>query len=396
MLTIMRIKSIYIILIYILFASTLFAEENCSTEKTQELQTYFQNVLYPQKTGLLYYVKAFTGAHPWVRARFLVNHPGWHARVIATGFKTFFLDAEIRQDFQKRTGVSLPVYTSIEVSNICDLRCATCYVKRSSPVVLGKEKFQRIIDSSKALGIHSFVLFGGEPFHPRTRDTVLEIAAKNKDVVFLVCTNGNFIDQQLADSIKKAGNMFLLVSIDGLEKTNDAIRGVGTFDKIQQTLSLLRSRNVLYGTSVTLTSRNIEEVTSAPFIDYLVKAEALVIYYHKFMTSDPNSQLLPTTGSYYESARRLQQMAREKHIIIYHGEYGNMYQPRLLLKENNYVYVDSSGMVFLERQGIPLGNINEHSFEELLSSDKVKKLQLLKRTRGTINNNPGFSSDEEH
>ena len=113
----------------------------------------------------------------------------------------------------------------LDVTDNCNLRCKHCYhfhgknnfMKNEVPIKIWKKRFEDLHKS----GIRFLLLVGGEP---ALRKNVLILADKMFPFVYVI-TNGTI-------KLPEEFNHRLYVSIDGTEKTNDSIRGKGTFSKI--------------------------------------------------------------------------------------------------------------------------------------------------------------------
>jgi len=125
----------------------------------------------------------------------------------------------------KKAVLGTKYFAEIDVTDNCNLRCRHCYhfhgkdtfVKKEIPIEVWNKRFKELYNS----GIRLVLLVGGEP---ALRNDVLMLA----DRIFpgvAVITNGTI-------KIPEEFNNSLFVSIDGSEKTNDFIRGKGTFSRI--------------------------------------------------------------------------------------------------------------------------------------------------------------------
>jgi molybdenum cofactor biosynthesis enzyme MoaA len=109
-----------------------------------------------------------------------------------------------------------------DVTDKCNLRCKNCYHFQSKEDIKTQElqtsvwakRFNRLYKA----GIRAVLLVGGEP---AMRLDVLMLADKTFPLVYVI-TNGTI-------KIPKQFNHRLFVSIDGLPKTNNAIRGNDVF-----------------------------------------------------------------------------------------------------------------------------------------------------------------------
>lgn len=109
----------------------------------------------------------------------------------------------------------------IEITEKCNLRCRQCYFKKyikkeeNISISFWKEKFKKY----RKMGIRFVGFVGGEP---SLRYDILELGEKYFPLVF-VYTNGQI---KISEEYKHR----ILLSLDGLEKQNDAIRGRGSFE----------------------------------------------------------------------------------------------------------------------------------------------------------------------
>ncbi len=116
----------------------------------------------------------------------------------------------------------------------CNLRCAICYTKKTSPV-LSQEQILSFIDtyqSSQELDTITFC--GGEvftlPYFPHLVNTLTD-----KKMFIQIITNGT-IDR--LSEFANPNSVNLIVSLDGLPKYHDQNRGAGNFAKSMAFLQL--------------------------------------------------------------------------------------------------------------------------------------------------------------
>ena len=179
--------------------------------------------------------------------------------------------ASIRKSWKKR-GAHIPPIIIYSVTRRCNLSCEGCY-----SAALGKDEGEeldagelaRIVRESKELGVSFFVIAGGEPF---MRPEIVEAAAGQPGMVFLVFTNGLLIDEAMSETLRSTRNLVPMVSIEGDIAETDGRRGEGTFFKVTSVMRLLKDKGIFFGSSITLTGRNFEEVTSDRFIGELYAA----------------------------------------------------------------------------------------------------------------------------
>ncbi len=155
------------------------------------------------------------------------------------------------------------------ITERCNWRCKHCYQESEEQEELSfkdlKKIFQQCIDLFEALKIppnRTYInIGGGEPFLREDFFGFLELLEKR---FFLsrvgIMTNGSLITDSVAKDLKKMGVERIQVSLEGLEKTNDEIRGKGSFKKIIKTIRILRKYGLSVRVSLTVTKRNWEEL----------------------------------------------------------------------------------------------------------------------------------------
>ncbi|WP_101258370.1 radical SAM protein [Streptomyces barkulensis] len=107
-------------------------------------------------------------------------------------------------------------------------------------------------------GTEAVTLLGGEPFVYKDLARVVRHARQELGLRVEICTNGYRIERRLAEI---APHLDLLrVSLEGVGSTNDHIRRSGSYQSALNALGLARELGVPAGATMTVTSRNIDEV----------------------------------------------------------------------------------------------------------------------------------------
>jgi MoaA/NifB/PqqE/SkfB family radical SAM enzyme len=113
----------------------------------------------------------------------------------------------------------------------------------------------------------SFILLaGGEPL---TRPDVLAEAARFPDLLFPVFTNGTLLRSDLLPLFARHRHLIPLLSLEGGQVRTDRRRALGVYERVRETMDLLAAKSLLFGTSVTVTAENLDEVTSPEFFQGL-------------------------------------------------------------------------------------------------------------------------------
>jgi radical SAM protein with 4Fe4S-binding SPASM domain len=123
----------------------------------------------------------------------------------------------------------VPQVVGIEITGRCQLRCRHCY-NRSGPDKtdeLPLEVIERLLDEMIDWGVSQLRVSGGEPtVHRQFRDVI--DACKRRQITVAINTNGIYSSEMLL-YLQAAPISLFLISVDGLESNNDAIRGSGVF-----------------------------------------------------------------------------------------------------------------------------------------------------------------------
>jgi MoaA/NifB/PqqE/SkfB family radical SAM enzyme len=208
----------------------------------------------------------------------------------------------------------------LATSYACNLRCTGCYAKPfwahrhasfSNLAYIGAE--------AERMGVEAIVVTGwGEPFYDRgDKENLFRLARKHPGILFAVFTNGTLITQADLDTVERLGNLVLLLSLDGLEKTNDARRGKGVFRHVAHTAEQLKHRKMVFGMSVTVTGANYREITSPEFVRTMQDWGVLWLLYLRFTSYPAEHEAVSLIISPEEILEyyRLLKVAREQHVI---------------------------------------------------------------------------------
>jgi len=168
------------------------------------------------------------------------------------------------------------------VSRRCNLRCVHCYSdseNRPYPGELSEPEGKRLIEDLAEFRVPVILFSGGEPLmHPSIFEFIR--LAVSKGIRAVVSTNGILLTQEVAARLKDAGASYVGVSIDGLEKTNDAFRGrKGAFRASLEGIRNCVKTSLKVGLRLTLTKRNFKDLEG---IFELVEKENIrrVCFYH--------------------------------------------------------------------------------------------------------------------
>jgi radical SAM protein with 4Fe4S-binding SPASM domain len=107
---------------------------------------------------------------------------------------------------------------------------------------------------------------GGEPFIRNDFQSFLEIANKYSDsFCWNILSNGSLLTEGIAKKLKELGITNFQISLEGIEKTNDEIRGYGSFQKILRAIQILDGTKIPIRISLTLSKQNYKEIRELAF-----------------------------------------------------------------------------------------------------------------------------------
>ena len=211
------------------------------------------------------------------------------------GFEAGFTGFQETRKSAKKYGCGIPWVILFDPTSACNLHCTGCWASEySRQLNLTYEQMDKMVTEAKELGIHGFVLTGREPT-VRKKD-IFKLAQKHNDCGFMLFTNGTLVDQEFCDEMKKSKNIVLSMSIEGKEEATDSRRGQGVFQKVMDTMDLLRKNGLVYGVSICYTHQNYKAVTSDDFLDFLIDKGVAFAWYFHFMPvgMDATPELMPT------------------------------------------------------------------------------------------------------
>lgn len=166
-----------------------------------------------------------------------------------------------------------PEQAYFALTNKCNLKCKMCDVidaENNSNDELDTKECKDIIDEIVNMNIDHLVFSGGEPLLRKDIFELIGYAVSKKIRIVDMITNGQLVTEETANHLVSSGLKHITFSLDGLEKANDAIRGIGIFKKTTVAMDLInRSRkNFIFPTiaiNFTIMDQNIADIL--PIID---------------------------------------------------------------------------------------------------------------------------------
>ncbi len=227
-----------------------------------------------------------------------------------------------KKQFLEQYGTSQPSLLLISPSKACNLRCTGCYADSDQHVqALDWDIVDRIITEAYDLwGVQFTVISGGEPMAYRSQGKdILDLAEKHSNNYFMFYTNGTLLTDKVIQRMADLGNIVPMISLEGWRERTDARRGAGVFDAVISAFDRLCQAGVIYGTSITPTRDNAEEILSDEFMDFLfLEKHVSVAWLFQYMPigRSPSLNLMPTPQQRIEMWRKSWELVRQKGYFI--------------------------------------------------------------------------------
>jgi MoaA/NifB/PqqE/SkfB family radical SAM enzyme len=206
------------------------------------------------------------------------------------------------------------------------------------------EREKAILKAIYDSGVCGVAFEGGEPL---LRKDLAEILAFSRSLPLHtnLITNGTLLESKI-DEISPYINGVVYVSLDGLEKTHDAIRGVsGCFRKAVRGISAAEEK-VAVTINTTIMAENIDEVESLVRLAKELGTKISIAVAHEYYNANASS---PATDKISKIAHTLIEMKREGYPIV--NSIGYL---KVMAKEKNWqckpwamINIDPNGKVVL-------------------------------------------------
>ncbi|UCF04122.1 MAG: radical SAM protein [bacterium] len=223
---------------------------------------------------------------------------------------------EKRKEFKEKEGFFPPFCVSFAPTSRCNLSCDHCSSSGLEIEDIDPGLMMRVMREARDdMGVHFFVMTGGEPFVYEKLFTVIE---SFPDCYFQIFTNGTLLTEDTVRRLEKVGNALIMLSLEGLKEPTDLRRNKGTFDAVENAMQRLKAAGVPFGFSVMMTSENCESITSEEFIDWSMEQGCLVGYIFHYMPigSDSDFSLLPKPQQRDYSRKMVYRWRNEKPIFL--------------------------------------------------------------------------------
>lgn len=174
------------------------------------------------------------------------------------------------------------------ITDQCDQRCEHCYIFAENNNIclleMRLDDVARVIDNcvdmcDKMNRLPYFYITGGDPI---LHQNFWEIAKllKDKGIPFGILGNPFHLSEKVCARLKEHGCKKYQLSIDGMEKTHDAIRKPGSFSTTLAKIPVLKKAGIDVAIMTTVSGTNIDEMED--IVDLVVEHEADIFAFARY------------------------------------------------------------------------------------------------------------------
>jgi len=189
-------------------------------------------------------------------------------------------------------------YFQWHITERCNLRCIHCYqegynIRSEFSLAQLEEIADRIILTLRKWRKRGRIaLTGGEPFLKKELFPVIEYLEQSKYIWRIgILTNGILINEKIADRLTTFQKLYYVqISLDGAsQETNDFIRWKGSYEKVMNSLKILREKGINTRLMFTVHKRNYQEVPA--LIDLAIKEKIDTLTIERFVPEGRGTEI---------------------------------------------------------------------------------------------------------
>lgn len=220
--------------------------------------------------------------------------------------------------------LEVPPFLISSISTTCNLHCKGCYARSNGIAedaeidrkqTLSPEQWLEIFKEAASLGINFSLMAGGEPM---MRKDILEAVSEVEDMIFPIFTNGTLIGPSYVEFLRKRLNLVPIISIEGTAMGTDERRGQGVFRRAMHSMELLKEENLFFGTSITVTTENMQLVTSRDFVNQLRSYGCKIVFFVEYVPTEPGTEHLAFSDEHVAQMESvLEELRAEYQDIIF-------------------------------------------------------------------------------
>ena len=213
--------------------------------------------------------------------------------------------------FSNSLGMRAPLFCGHKLTYNCNLRCKMCPFWKRSSADSSLEKEKAILKRIYESGVFGIAFEGGEPL---LRNDLVNILAFSRSLPLhtSLITNGYLLESKI-NEIAPYIDGAIYVSLDGLEKTHDAIRGVhGSFNKAIKGITASKEK-VSVTINTTIMTDNLHEIEDMVKLAKELGVGISVAVAHDYCSANASA---PSADETTKIARRLIEMKRNSYPLV--------------------------------------------------------------------------------
>ena len=208
-------------------------------------------------------------------------------------------------------GVRAPLFCGHKLTYNCNLKCKMCPFWKRSTTDLSTENEKTILRRIYDSGVCGIAFEGGEPLLRKDLSEILDYS-RSLPLQTSLITNGTLLESKI-DEIARYINGGIYVSLDGIEKTHDIIRGVsGCFKKAIGGISAA-SKKIPVAINTTIMAENIHEIEDLVKLAKELDVKISVAVAHEYYETEVSA---PASQKIREIAGKLVELKKKGYPLI--------------------------------------------------------------------------------
>ena len=184
------------------------------------------------------------------------------------------------------------------VTRACNLKCVHCYANAdasAAPHELTYREGCGLLDQLKEFGVPAVLFSGGEPL---VRDDTIDLMAYARQLGLpcTLSTNGLLIDDPTAGRLAEIGVKYVGISLDGIGKTHDKLRGQrGAFERTLRAIRRCQRHGLKVGVRFTVHRFNLDHLDNIFDLCVRESIDRLCVYHLAYAGRGGKMQLADLT-----------------------------------------------------------------------------------------------------
>ncbi len=285
--------------------------------------------------------------------------------------------AKVRAMLAKNEDLVVPPVLILSVTNDCNLACKGCYAcdqQRDRSAELSMDDIRRVAGEAAELGVCVTMIAGGEPL---LKPGILELPAAHPEMLFIMFTNGLLLDTKAAQAAAHLRNLIPIVSLEGGRELTDERRGDGMYDAVTQVMAKLDADKRMFGVSVTLTSRNYDEIIRGGYLDDMQSRGCRAAFLIEYVPCGAEDETLCLTDEQKDHLRLVEKDLYRKYDMLVVSLPGNE-DPYggCLASGRGFLHISSTGAL----EACPFAPYSDASVKNMPLKDALRS-RLLEKIR---------------